>query len=202
MRALLIKLASLGCLATACGTQITGDLAKDLSDGLLKDERRVFISHQVLGGNIKVVYGSLDGACATFASQGGLKRTYRPIISDSVASAVERVGTRGPIYILNRLGEKALVTEDPSTLWSGSPRINTRILRDQYGDLVDSSSRTWTGSASDGTHDSGKTCSDWTSTAAEGFVGDPDALDLAWIRTGFTFNCTDNSIRRLYCISD
>ena len=183
-----------------CAPEIVGTITADLADALSPSERHVFLSRQAINGNIKVVYGSLEGACATFAAQSGLKRRYQPIITDSAATMSERVGAAGPIFLVDRNFEKHLVANDPSEMWGGN--LQRPIDIDQFGDAVPAG-RAWTGRRLPDV----RTCEDWTAGngASSGNIGDPTQTNALWYSTGTTSDCFDSAGgggRRLYCISD
>lgn len=144
--------------------------------------------------------GSLSNADALCQSQAGLlgyDGSYKALLSDETTSAKDRLTITYPII---RASDGVVVAA--TNLWSGT-------LDNAIGTGgVD----VWTGTKTDGTKDTGNTCTSWTSASGPAFVGKADKTfggdgrfdyeNHSWIHTGnygnTPFSCSAQW--RLYCL--
>ena len=125
-----------------------------------------------------------DGLCELVAADGG---PWRAILTDSAATASERIEVSGPV--INMLGE--VVAHDADELWSNA--AFAPVGYSDHAEPIPVNDLAWTGTAVDN-------CTDWTSSELDvsaGF-GVPTENEL-WLDSGLTIACT--AVLHLYCIS-
>jgi hypothetical protein len=163
-------------------------------------EHVVFVSSMAHDANLGGL-GGADAFCQSLAAASGIPGTFMAILSDSTASARERLALTGRIVRID--GEP--IASSPGDLWDGTILAILNVT-EMEGTVSDSN--VWTGTDSDGVRDRALGyCSDW------GSLGDPrggaeagqtDRTDTGWISlygsaTMSAHSCSETS--RVYCIS-
>jgi hypothetical protein len=168
-----------------------GPCGVGLSDGLLLDEHRIFVTSTAHNGNLGGIAGA-DAMCQACAQNAGLQRTYRAIISAPGDNAVDRLVISGSIWLLTCAGFEK-VADDATDLWDGS--IDRSVAYDEFGVFVDANVHT--GCQSTGILGSSH-CSSWTLTTGNGVFGRSTLTVSAWISNSGS-NCA--LAKHVYCIS-
>jgi hypothetical protein len=132
-----------------------------------------------------------DAICAQTAAAAGLPGTFKAILSDTTANAVDRLSFDYPVTTTN--GDLIEATN----LWSGAGIANR--VRTELGAL--SVSWVWTGTRTDGT--AGVTdCRDWTYpfSMSRGTHANSGTTDSLWLGHDGVGGLCDNRFA-LYCIN-
>lgn len=177
----------------SCG-QVTDD---NDTDGISKGEHRIFVTSLSYNGNVSGISG-VDAICEQIASNAGLSKTYRAIISSSSENARDRLNLIGPVFKINSSGAKILVLEDPLGLFDGSSSLSSLINLDENGSSV--SGDIWTGSTDTGTGKISAHCNNWLSSSNSD-VGSRGTLSLSpsWLDDISDQTC--DQLNSFYCIS-
>lgn len=141
-----------------------------------------------------------DVQCQTAATQAGLTRIYKAIMSDNAQTAKERLNLIGGIYKFEG-SKKVEVASVGVDLWNPGG-LTAAVDTDENGQKV-AAGEAWTGTDSDGGN-FGATldnCQNWTSASMSdyGSVGQNDQFDGDWVEDPTPLNC--DLLRSIYCIS-
>jgi hypothetical protein len=144
--------------------------------------------------------GGLDGAdahCARLAEAAGVNgKTWRAYLSTDQVNARDRIGT-GPWF--NAKGVK--IADDVASLHSDANGINKETGLTEKGEVVKgrgdqpNEHDILTGTKADGTVDGTNTCSNWTTSGAEGaaMVGHHDRMGPDTLPTATSWNAAHPS---------
>ncbi|MCO5162929.1 MAG: hypothetical protein M9939_17475 [Mesorhizobium sp.] len=144
--------------------------------------------------------GGLEGAdahCAKLAEAAGVSgKTWRAYLSTDQANAKDRIGS-GPWF--NAKGVK--IADDIASLHSDANGINKETGLTEKGEVVKgrgdqpNEHDILTGTKADGTVDGTNTCSNWTSSGAEGaaMVGHHDRMGPDTLPTATSWNAAHPS---------
>jgi hypothetical protein len=144
--------------------------------------------------------GGLDGAdahCARLAEAAGVNgKTWRAYLSTDQVDARDRIGT-GPWF--NAKGVK--IADDVASLHSDANGINKETGLTEKGEVVKgrgdqpNEHDILTGTKADGTVDGTNTCSNWTTSGAEGaaMVGHHDRMGPDTLPTATSWNAAHPS---------
>ena len=144
--------------------------------------------------------GGLEGAdahCAKLAEAAGVNgKTWRAYLSTDQVNAKDRIGT-GPWF--NAKGVK--IADDIASLHSDANGINKETGLTEKGEVVKgrgdqpNEHDILTGTKADGTVDGTNTCSNWTSSGAEGaaMVGHHDRMGPDTLPTASSWNAAHPS---------
>lgn len=144
--------------------------------------------------------GGLEGAdahCAKLAEAAGVNgKTWRAYLSTDQVNAKDRIGT-GPWF--NAKGVK--IADDIASLHSDANGINKETGLTEKGEVVKgrgdqpNEHDILTGTKADGTVDGTNTCSNWTSSGAEGaaMVGHHDRMGPDTLPTATSWNAAHPS---------
>ncbi|MDP3898383.1 MAG: hypothetical protein Q8Q62_17070 [Mesorhizobium sp.] len=157
-----------------------------------------FITSVGLGDGANL--GGLDGAdahCASLAEAAGVAgKTWRAYLSTGTVNARDRIGA-GPW--VNAKGVK--IADDVATLHSDANGINKETGLTEKGEVVKgrgdqpNEHDILTGTKADGTVDGVNTCSNWTTSGAEGaaMVGHHDRMGPETLPTATSWNAAHPS---------
>ena len=178
-----------------------GENSSNLVDGVEDGNHRIFVTSTSYDGNLGGISGA-DSTCATHASNAGLIRTYKAVLSDSTSDIVNNLQVSGSVYIFSNSSTRELVASAASDLWNTDTQdlLNSIQYDEQYNSL--SSITPWTGSDSDGTVAlTGNHCTNWSANGSgvSGQVGSATDVDDRWLE-GSSITC-DNQ-HPLICISE
>ena len=178
-----------------------GENSSNLTDGVEDGNHRIFVTSTSYNGNLGGISGA-NSTCATHASNAGLTKTYKALLSDSTADIVNNLQVSGSVYIFSDSSTRLLVVTAASDLWnSDSQDLLNSIQYDEKFNVL-SSVTPWTGTDSDGTVAlTGNHCSNWSSdgSGVSGQVGSATDVDDRWLE-GSSVTC-DNQ-HPLICISE
>lgn len=180
---------------TACGGP---DVTAEDTDGVRPEDHRIFVSSASYTGGSISSQKDADSNCTSLAEGAGLVRPYKAILSTQETDANDHIDITGSIYIFTDSKTKILVASSVTDLWAaetGNLLLNAVNRDESYNSA--SGVRVWTGTTNNGGV-ANDNCSDWTSTAASGWYGNPDAKDDTWLEAD-TASC--NNSYRIYCIS-
>lgn len=131
-------------------------------------QKRVFVTATSFGANMKMQGGGatgLEGAdniCTNAAKAASLGGTWKAWLSDSTASAIDRIGDVGPWLNVPRT---SIVIPNKATLTQSPPASTWSDLTTEAGDTP-MTGNVWTGTANGGHvatfNDKLATCGDWT----------------------------------------
>ncbi|MBI4039043.1 DUF1554 domain-containing protein, partial [Candidatus Daviesbacteria bacterium] len=141
---------------------------------------RVFITSTNYNGNLGGVAGA-DAKCQTAANSASLGGTWKAWISESAGNSPSvRFNSTSSYRNSNfALLNGTVIANNWTDLTDGS--IQNPINRTENNALA-ASSRVWTSTNPDGTHNSSGSCSNWTSSLSSfyGFVGHNSLKDNGW----------------------
>ena len=144
--------------------------------------------------------GGLDGAdahCGKLAEAAGVSgKTWRAYLSTETANAKDRIGS-GPWF--NAKGVK--IADDVASLHSDANGINKETGLNEKGEVVKgrgdqpNEHDILTGTKADGTVDDANTCSNWTTSGAEGaaMLGHHDRMGPDTLPTASSWNAAHAS---------
>lgn len=179
-------------LIVSCGVQEGGDQ----KDGISDSDHRVFVTSSTYNGNLGGFAGA-DSRCKEAADNSGLERTYKAIVSTSTSDAEVRLNITGGVYMFTNSSTRVLIASSGVDLWGATTvdLLNSINISEIYSSII---SDVWTGTNSEGGQMATDTCSDWASTAGNGFYGNPTKVNADWVEDS-PDNCS--STKHLYCIS-
>lgn len=169
------------------------------TDGLGELDHRIFVTASSFTGDL----GGLSGAdlqCQTAATQAGLTRSYKAIMSDNSETAKKRLNLIGGIYKFEG-SKKVEVVSVGVDLWNPGG-LTAAVDTDENGNKV-AAGAVWTGTDSDGGNFAGTldNCQGWSSSdsANYGAVGRSDQSDGDWVEDFTPISC--DLLKPIYCIS-
>lgn len=175
------------------GTDEATDAVDPMTDGILSNQHRIFVSTPGTNANFGGIAGA-DAACQSNATAAGLVRTYKAILSTATQDAINHIAVTGEIYLFTSATTPQLVASNLADLWDGN--INVAINRTASYNAVGAVS-VWTGTTLAGAFTTGD-CSTWGNTVGGTRAGITNMTDSNWINNAGTL-CAGNA--RLYCIS-
>lgn len=185
--------------------QVPEELEPGMSDGIDLAHKRIFVTKNTYTPTQINGLSGADAICRQSAQVAGLSRNYVAILSDSSHDFYgDRVpqSTSGKVYLVSG-SIKTLVSETFAGLFSADiTSLLSPVNIDQDGNVVSGEMGVYTGTYADGSRvgdaDPSVSCSDWTSSSGESYIGDAGSVS-----EGFLYNndsgCVDG--RRIYCIS-
>jgi hypothetical protein len=148
---------------------------------------RAFVTSAPFTGNLGGL-GGADAKCMAAAGAGGWPGTFVAFVSTSSTNAIDRLtSSRGwmrtdDVPVIDSIGAAFTTSQ-----------MFAPIDRDEHGARVGygGAPYVWTGSAFDGTYNSGTSCNDWTlDTGGAGEIGDFSAIGGAIAYVGAQFPCS------------
>lgn len=156
----------------------------------------IFTTSLSYNGNLGGLKGA-DTKCNDLARAAGLKGTYTALLSTSTVNAKDRVKLFGRVLRVDGV----LIANNAADLWDGA--IASTLQVDEAGKptVANVNQTMWTGSLPSGVlNNAANTCSDWTSTAGDSYIGLNYYSDGFWMNyTTTIYGCTNSEA--LYCLS-
>jgi hypothetical protein len=182
-------------LLTGCGSALEeGENGPDsVPDGSL----RIFVTSQSYTGNLGGIIGA-NSLCATAATNAGLVKTYKALLSAPGNFAKNRLTTDASIYTVSSTGPRRVADSLNALFNTNIIDLKAEIRYDEFTAFTTNTA--WTGTDAYGEVGTTGNCSSWTSSSGAdlGTVGDSTATSASW--TEFQQdNC--NQSHSLYCIS-
>ena len=193
MRAPFIAIALTACFSMPPRPQAGGgDAGTDAStphdgqlggDGALGEFNIAFVSSAMYDGDLGGTAGA-DTACRSLAHAAGLPGVYVAWLGTSTASAVSRLGSaRGWVR------PDGLPVIDTIADLTANKMMYPIAIDDLGSAHYDETSHVLTGASADGTATTA-TCSNYTSTAGSGTVGETDGTYGNWTNDGVALACS------------
>ncbi|NUN04818.1 MAG: DUF1554 domain-containing protein [Bdellovibrio sp.] len=185
------------------------------SGGSERTYARAFITSTTYDGNLGGIAGA-DAKCQARANAASLGGTWKAIISDSTTNAQSRMKFRTkPVYDLaGRLlwnpaqgvthSNDSYTMYIPSPFYSpgqtvvGAPTMASGLRTTELGGTA--TNETWSGSDPYGAAVANTHCTNWSTTAGNGFVGRADTVTQTWIY--YTTRSCATATLSLYCLED
>lgn len=162
---------------TACGDQSSGEATVD---GVPVGSHRVFVTSLEYSGNLGGLSGA-DEKCQLLATQAGLVKTYRALLSSSSENIKERILITDAIYVVDSESSYKKVAASQSDFWNTSNKdlLHSISYNENITEVIKT---TWTGTTSSGTSNLNN-CQNWTSNDSSGLgdVGDSSKTSTEWI---------------------
>ncbi|MGE0173257.1 MAG: hypothetical protein AB7T49_10740 [Oligoflexales bacterium] len=159
------------------------------SKGGTQDYHRIFVTSAAVAGSQGGLAG-MDIVCQNVAGAVSLPGSWMAIASTASMDARNRMSIYLPV--LNMRDETVAV--DSTDLWDGS--LASPVKYDESGNMK--SGPVWTGTDGMGMR-MANTCSDWSSGAGNGAMGQIGTLDHTWLGDAPSGSCSTSY--PIYCIS-